>query len=280
MSQGNDNASTTGEDYSFTRFAKLGFFREENARLVAMADLRPGQQVVDLACGPGEVSKLILDRVRGARDSLVIGVDLSTNALQQARQEFGSVRDAVVRFVQARAEDLSQTIKERVDAVVFCNAIHLMQNKDQVLNEIGDTLKPGGTFAFNSTFYLGSQLPETDTFYRRWMMRAIRILRTEHAMQPDREKVVARQQLSAEQYRELLHRNGFQIANEHVQTIDVPLEGWLYISSFSDFVGGALPGIPVETGSSVLQRAIHDTFRDMELSFVKRNWLEIVATRP
>ena len=280
MSQGNDNASTTGEDYSFTRFAQLGFFREENARLIDMAGLRPGQQVVDLACGPGEVSKLILDRVRGARDSLVIGVDLSTNALQQARQEFGSVRDAVVRFVQARAEDLSQTIKERVDAVVFCNAIHLMQNKDQVLNEIGDTLKPGGTFAFNSTFYLGSQLPETDTFYRRWMMRAIRILRTEHAMQPDREKVVARQQLSAEQYRELLHRNGFQIANEHVQTIDVPLEGWLYISSFSDFVGGALPGIPVETGSSVLQRAIHDTFRDMELSFVKRNWLEIVATRP
>ena len=280
MTQGSGNEPAGDGDYSFTRFAQLGFFREENARLVAMAGLRPGQQVVDLACGPGEVSKLILDRVRGARESLVIGVDMSTNALQQARLEFAHVRDAVVQFVQARAEDLSQAIKERVDAVVFCNAIHLMPDKDLVLSEIGGTLKPGGTFAFNSTFYNGSQLPETDTFYRRWMMRAIRILRTEHSMQPDREKVVARQQLSAEEYRELLARNGFRIANEHVETIDVPLEGWLCISSFSDFVGGALPGIPVETGSSVLQRAIHDTFEDMGLSFVKRNWLEIVATRP
>ncbi len=280
MSDDNDNPMVPDGDYSFTRFAQLGFFREENARLVAMAGLQPGQQVVDLACGPGEVSKLILDKVRGARDSLIIGVDLSANALQQARQEFANVRDAVVNFVQAQAEDLSQIIKQRVDAVVLCNAIHLMSNKDHVLQEIGGTLKPGGTFAFNSTFYTGSQVPETDTFYRRWMMRAFRILRAEHAMQPDREKVVARQQLSAEQYKELLVRNGFQVANEHVETIDVPLEGWLYISSFSDFVGGALPGVPVETGSSVLQRAIHDTFKDMRLTSVKRNWLEIVATRP
>ncbi len=274
-----DELVTQSDDYSFSRFAQLGFFREENERLVTMAGLRPGQQVVDLACGPGEVSKLILDKVRGAHESLVIGVDMSSQALQQARQEFANVRDAVVRFVQARAEDLSETIKQRVDAVVFCNAIHLMSDKEQVLQEINETLKPGGTFAFNSTFYNGSQLPETDSFYRRWMMRALRILRSEYSMTPDREKVMARQQLTPNEYKELLSRNGFLIANEHVQTIDVPIEGWLYISTFADFVQGALPGVPIETGSEVLRKAIHQTFDDMNLTFVQRNWLEIVATR-
>ena len=279
MPEISDNLSAESDDFSFTRFAQLRFFREENARLVAMAGLLPGQQVVDLACGPGEVSKLILDRVRGARDSLVIGVDMSSLALQQAREEFSNVRDAVVRFVQARAEDLSQTIKERVDAVVFCNAIHLMPDKVRVLQEINGTLKPGGTFAFNSTFYDGSQLAETDTFYRRWMMRALRILRGEHSMRPDREKVMARQQLTPGEYRELLVRSGFRVSTEHVETIDVPIEGWLYISTFADFVQGALPGVPVETGSAVLQQAIIETFKDMNLTFVKRNWLEFVATR-
>jgi len=98
-------------------------------------------------------------------------------------------------------------------------------------------------------------------------------------MMPDREKVMARQQLTPNEYKELLSRNGFLIANEHVQTIDVPIEGWLYISTFSDFVQGALPGVPIETGSEVLRKAIHQTFADMNLTFVKRNWLEIVATR-
>ena len=266
-------------DYSFTRFAQLEFFRAENARLVNKVGLQPGQQVVDLACGPGEVSKLILNKVRGTRESLVIGVDMSSQALQQARTEFVNVRDAVVRFVQAQAEDLSQTVKERVDAVVFCNAIHLITDKERVLREINSTLKPGGAFAFNSTFYNGSQLAETDSFYRRWMMRALRILRNEHSLRLDREKVMARQQLTPDEYRGLLAQSGFQVSMEHVETIDVPIEGWLYISTFTDFVQGAMPGVPVDTGSSVLRQAIVETFEDMNLTFVKRNWLEFVATR-
>ena len=91
--------------------------------------------------------------------------------------------------------------------------------------------------------------------------------------------MIARQQLTPREYRELLVRHGFRVSNEHVETIDVPIEGWLYISAFADFVQGALPGVPVETGSAVLRQAIIETFEDMKLTFVQRNWLEIVATR-
>jgi ubiquinone/menaquinone biosynthesis C-methylase UbiE len=266
-------------DFSFSAFARQPFYQEENARLVDLIGLKPGQQVVDLACGPGSVTKIILSKIRGARDSLIIGVDLSTQALQQARQEFASVRDAMVQFVQARAEDLSKTVKHKVDAVVFCNAIHLITNKEEVLAEIGRTLKPGGVFAFNTTFYHGSMPQETDSYYRRWMMRAIRLLKAEHGMQPDKTKVMARQQLTPEQYHALLASGGFNIARQRVHQAQVPLEGWLDICTFSDFVEGALPGVPVQTASEVLKKTVTQTFQDMQLTVVPRNWLEVVAVR-
>ena len=91
---------------------------------------------------------------------------------------------------------------------------------------------------------------------------------------------MARQQLTPVEYKELLAAGNFEIAAERIVTIDVPIEGWLYISSFSDFVEGALPGVPVDKGSDALRKAIIQTFDDMKLSFVPRNWLEIVAVRP
>lgn len=279
MAAPNDTNAEMGEDYSFARFARQPFYQAENQHLVDLVGLHPGQQVVDLACGPGAVTKLILDKVRGARESLIIGVDLSTQALQQARQEFANVKDAVVQFVHARAEELSETVKQKVDTVVFCNAIHMLPNKEEVLSEIARTLKPGGTFAFNSTFYVGSMPPETDSFYRRWMMRAVRVLKSEYNMMPDRTKVMARRQLSVEEYHSLLKEAGFTISKEHVEAVQVPLEGWIDICTFSDFVEGALPGVPVETASDVLRKSVRQTFEDLKLTVVPRNWLEIVTVR-
>ena len=57
------------------------------------------------------------------------------------------MEDAVVEFTHARAEDLSDVISDRVDALVFCNAIHLVDSKEDVLNGIAAALKPGGSFA-------------------------------------------------------------------------------------------------------------------------------------
>ena len=90
---------------------------------------------------------------------------------------------------------------------------------------------------------------------------------------------MARQQLTADEYKSLLAEAGFTVREERVIPIEVPIEGWLDICAFSDFVQGALPGIRLETASDILREAIRDTFRDMQLSFVRRNWLEIVATR-
>ena len=167
-----NTSETEEQDFSFSAFANAPFYVKINEDLVSLSGVCPGQSVVDLACGVGGVTKLIFEKLRGAKDSMITGVDLSSSALKQAREDFKDAKDAMVEFVQGRAEHLSQLIKEKVDAVVFCNAIHQFDDKETLLNEISNTLKPGGIFAFNTSFYEGGHTEGTEQWYRKWMFRA------------------------------------------------------------------------------------------------------------
>jgi hypothetical protein len=60
----------------------------------------------------------------------------------------------------------------------------------------------------------------------------------------------------------------------------VPLQGWLDISRYEDFVAGALPGIPLGQASEALQESVRQTFQEMGLTVVPRNWLAVVAAKP
>ncbi len=268
----------TAQTYSFEDFANQEWYRNLNVRLVDLAGLKPGQRIIDLACGPGSVTKVIVEKVKGARNTVVIGVDMSAAALKQAREELSTRTGAVVQFVEGRAEELSKIVREKVDAVVCCNAIHMLEDKDRVVAEVSRSLAPGGAFAFNTAFFNGTQAPETEQFYRRWMLRALRILKAE-GLSPTKEKVMARQTLTPEQYEELLERHGFKVQTKELQPVGVPLEGWQDISSFEDFAQGALPGIPVDKASQVLRDAVAQVFQEFELTVVPRYWLAMVAVR-
>ena len=99
---------------------------------------------------------------------------------------------------------MSETVKESADTVFFCNAIHYVPDKGELLTEIGKVLKPGGQLAFNTAFFDGAHPPETVVFARKWMMRSLRILRSEYGLSPDRSaKVESRKQLTPEEYRTL-----------------------------------------------------------------------------
>ena len=270
----------SGSDFSFATFSQNSFYEDLNARLVAMAEPGSGQRIVDLACGTGGVTKLILEHVRGARNSVVIAMDHSAGALKQAMDELKSHKDTAVQFVQSQVEQMSDSLKERADTVIFCNAIHYIPDKDALLGEISRSLNPGGRFAFNTSFYEGGQVPESMAFYRKWMFKSARILRREHGLSPQRaEKVESRKHLSADQYRELLERNGFRVIRLEEDTVLVPIEGWLDISTFEDFIAGTLPGVPLKEASDSLQKGVHQTFEEMEIEYVPRNWLDVVAVR-
>ena len=275
------NQSEGNVDFSFNAFANAPFYMAINTNLVELSNVHPGQRVVDLACGTGGVTRIILEKLRGARDGLVIGVDFSTFALKQAREDLHSAKDAMVEFVLGRAEQLSQLVREKVDAVVFCNAIHLVPDKSRISGEVFSTLRSGGVFAFNTSFYEGSHPPETEQWYRRWMFRSLRILRSEYGLSPIKaERVEARQHLTPEQYTQILKEGGFQIKEQRVSTIPVPLEGWMLISQFEDWITGVMPGVPLKEASESLQKGAAQLFEEMKVSFITRNWLEIVAVRP
>lgn len=267
------------QDFSFKWFAQHGFYRAVNAYLLEMVGLRPGQRVVELACGTGLVTRMIRDKLRGARESVIIAVDMSAAALKEAMHNLADVTDTAIQFIQGRVEDLSRMVREKADAVIFCNGIHYIQDKASLLREVVASLKPGGRFAFNTSFFQGAHAPDTDAFYRRWMLKALRILKERYGLTPRSEKVEARRQLTPEQYIALLEAHGLKVVHRELRTAAVPLQGWLDISRFEDFVQGALPGVPLERASEVLQEAVRQTFQEMGLTAVPRNWLTVVAER-
>ena len=270
----------SGSDYSFSTFSKNEFYSQLNARLVDMAEVGSDLRVVDLACGTGAVTRLILERINRTRDTVVIALDHSQTALKAAMEDLKDISDNAVRYVQSGVENVSEAVKDSVDTVVFCNAIHYLPDKDRVVHDISAALRTGGKFAFNTSFYEGGQHEESSAFYSKWMFKAFRILRKEYGLKPNRAvKVESRRQLTPEEYSNLLERNGLTILKQKVDTVQVPIEGWLDISTFSDFIEGTMPGVPMNEASAALQEGRRQTYLELNVTHVPRNWLDIIAVK-
>ena len=268
-------------EFSYGPFASQGFYQVVNKQLVEMVDFRPGQRIVDLACGTGAVTRLIVEKLKGARDSLVIGIDMSATAIREAMAQLSSVKDVALELIHSRAEQLSDIVKERVDGVVFCNGIHMVSDKTDLMAEVATTLRPGGTFAFNTTFFNGAVPEESEQFYRRWMSKSIRSLKKNHDMLPSRdvEKVAARNQLTVGEYEDLLVQSGFSIQRKDLCPAPMDLDGFLAISQYEAFIEGAMPGVPLGLGCESLQNGARQAFEELQLKDVPRNWLTVVATK-
>jgi SAM-dependent methyltransferase len=77
-------------------------FRWLQDDLNAMLDLRPGQRLVDLACGPG--ANLIAMAHRAERPRLALGVDLSLSMLKKGREKVAQNGHLPIEFVHADME--------------------------------------------------------------------------------------------------------------------------------------------------------------------------------
>ncbi len=113
--------------------------REAEA-FVSRLDLAAGAQVLDVACGTGNVS-LPLAR-RGAR---VTGVDIAPNLLEQARAR-ADAEGLEIRFEEGDAEQLPFP-DGTFDAVVTMFGAMFAPQPEQVVAECARVLKPGGLLA-------------------------------------------------------------------------------------------------------------------------------------
>jgi len=268
------------EDYTFEAFAQHGFYEVVNRHLVDVTlrlrqlSQAPIKRVLDLACGTGAVTKLLIEGLEKHGDRAeVIAVDPSESALEKARRLIGSG----ARFIRGTAESYAGRVP-KADVIVFCNAIHLVGEKDSVVEQAHEVLNRDGVLAFNTSFYEGAYPPGTERFYKLWMLRALQSLKKDHPeLRLDRSRPEAMKWLTPEEYRQLLERHGFVVEHMNAEEALMTCESWQDISHYSEFVKGALPGIPVEIGAPILKETVAQAFRELQMESLPRNWLQVVA---
>jgi ubiquinone/menaquinone biosynthesis C-methylase UbiE len=126
------------EEYaqSFPMYRVLG------KKLIEVAEIQPGQTVVDLACGTGIVTVQLQEQLQD--QGKIIGVDMSPAMLEIARQKL-----PMVEFIEARGEQLHEVLPESSVDVVICNSAFWQMDVEKALAAIKHILKPGGRFIFN-----------------------------------------------------------------------------------------------------------------------------------
>ena len=123
-------------------FAPLeGLTTPTAARLVKFANVRAGQNVLDVGCGTGVVA--VTAARKGAR---VHGVDLTPDLLERAREN-ANIAQAEIDFREGDAEALA--FDDATFDVVLSQFGHMFAPRpDVAIREMLRVLKPGGTIAF------------------------------------------------------------------------------------------------------------------------------------
>ena len=113
------------------------------ARLVKHANVRAGQEVLDVACGTGVVA-ITASRL-GAR---VRGLDLTPELLERAREN-ARIAGAEIAFAEGDVE--AMPFPDATFDVVLSQFGHMFAPRpDVALGEMLRVLKPGGTIAFST----------------------------------------------------------------------------------------------------------------------------------
>ena len=279
-------SAESGSAYTFDPFSRHQFYTNVNRSLIEHAiellttthPAGDAVRIVELASGTGAVTELILDALeRRERTAEVVGVEPSPIAIRVAEER---LEGRPVRFVRGDAEDLRRAIGE-ADAVFFCNAIHLVPDKDEAVANITSVLRPGGLFAANSSFYTGAYAEGSERFYHLWIRYALDWLREHHPDAPRSRhgKTTAMQWLTPEEYAQVMERHGLRMVFEQVETCQMPLRAWQDIGRYSLFIEGALKGVPVPIGADALEAAAARAFEDLGIHAVPRNWLQMVSRK-
>ena len=132
----------------------------------ALAELKPGETVLDLGSGGGIDVLLSAKRVGPAGKAY--GLDMTDEMLALARENQRRAGVQNVEFLKGEIENIPLP-DNSVDVIISNCVVNLSADKDRVLREAFRVLKPGGRFAVSDVVTRGEMLPEIRESILLWV---------------------------------------------------------------------------------------------------------------
>lgn len=132
----------------------------------ALAELKPGETVLDLGSGGG--IDVLLSARRVGPTGRAFGLDMTDEMLALANENKVKAGVENVEFLKGEIEHIPLP-DNCVDVIISNCVINLSANKDRVLREAFRVLKPGGRFAVSDVVTKGEMLPEIRQSILLWV---------------------------------------------------------------------------------------------------------------
>jgi SAM-dependent methyltransferase len=132
----------------------------------ALAELRPGETVLDLGSGGG--IDVLLSARRVSPGGKAYGLDMTDEMLALARENQRKAGVTNVEFLKGEIEAIPLADCS-VDVIISNCVINLSADKDRVLREAFRVLRPGGRFAVSDVVTRGDVEPQIRTSVLAWV---------------------------------------------------------------------------------------------------------------
>jgi len=132
----------------------------------ALAELKPGETVLDLGSGGG--IDVLLSAQRVGPNGKAYGLDMTDEMLALARENQRRAGVANVEFLKGEIEHIPLP-DDSVDVIISNCVINLSADKDRVLREALRVLKPGGRFAVSDVVVNGDVPVEVRKNVELWI---------------------------------------------------------------------------------------------------------------